>query len=115
MPVGTVPIYSMIVNRPIEELDEQTILDTIAHQAQQGVDYFTIHAGILKEHLPLVKRRTQGLVSRGGSLLATVLSTLPAWASFDPLPVLESFEASSAAHSGREEDDISFESLVTAT
>ncbi len=69
-PVGTVPIYSMIVARPVEELDHQTILKTIERQAQQGVDFFTIHAGILKEHLPLVSRRRQGLVSRGGCLLA---------------------------------------------
>jgi len=70
VPVGTVPIYSMIVGRPIEDLDRNTILKTVEHQAPQGVDFFTIHAGILKEHLPLIRRRTQGLVSRGGSLLA---------------------------------------------
>lgn len=69
-PVGTVPIYSMIIGRTIEELDHDAILRTIEHQARQGVDFFTIHAGILREHLPLVRRRTQGLVSRGGSLLA---------------------------------------------
>jgi len=69
-PIGTVPIYSMIIGRTVEELDYKTILETIEHQAKQGVDYFTIHAGILKEHIPLVRRRTQGLVSRGGSLLA---------------------------------------------
>ena len=69
-PIGTVPIYSMIVGRNIEDLDYDTILKTIEHQARQGVDFFTIHAGILKEHLPLIHRRTQGLVSRGGSLLA---------------------------------------------
>jgi len=69
-PVGTVPIYSMIIGRTIEDLDYDTILKTVARQAQQGVDFFTIHAGILKEHLPLIRRRTQGLVSRGGSLLA---------------------------------------------
>ncbi len=70
VPVGTVPIYSMILGRSIEELDERTILETIAQQAAQGVDFFTIHAGILKEHLPLIRRRTQGLVSRGGALIA---------------------------------------------
>jgi len=70
VPVGTVPIYSMIVGRPIEDLDYDTILRTVERQAQQGVDFFTIHAGILREHLPLIRRRTQGLVSRGGSLLA---------------------------------------------
>jgi phosphomethylpyrimidine synthase len=60
----------MIIGRTIEDLDYDTILKTIEHQAQQGVDFFTIHAGILREHLPLIRRRTQGLVSRGGSLLA---------------------------------------------
>jgi len=70
VPIGTVPIYSMIIGRTVEELDRDTILKTIEHEARQGVDFFTIHAGILKEHLPLVRRRTQGLVSRGGSLLA---------------------------------------------
>jgi len=70
VPVGTVPLYSMIIDRSIEELTHAQILKTIEHQAQQGVDYFTIHAGILREHLPLITRRRQGLVSRGGSLLA---------------------------------------------
>jgi len=70
IPIGTVPIYSMIIGRTIEELDYDTILRTIERQAQQGVDYFTIHAGILREHLGLIGRRVAGLVSRGGSLLA---------------------------------------------
>ena len=70
VPIGTVPIYSMIIGRPIEELTETIILETIAHQAAQGVDYFTIHAGLLLRHLPLVRNRLIGLVSRGGSLLA---------------------------------------------
>ena len=70
VPVGTVPIYSMIIGRKIEELTEQVILDTLLHQAKQGVDYFTIHAGVLKEHLPLLEQRLIGIVSRGGSLLA---------------------------------------------
>lgn len=69
-PVGTVPIYSMIIGRTIEELDHAAILKTVERQAQQGVDFFTIHAGILREHLHLIGRRTQGLVSRGGALLA---------------------------------------------
>ena len=71
IPIGTVPIYSMIIGRNIEELDYDTILKTIAHQAQQGVDFVTVHAGILREHLDLIGRRVSGLVSRGGSLLAT--------------------------------------------
>jgi phosphomethylpyrimidine synthase len=70
VPIGTVPIYSMIIGRKIEDLDEPTILSTLRHQASQGVDYFTIHAGVLREHLHLAKKRLIGLVSRGGSLLA---------------------------------------------
>jgi phosphomethylpyrimidine synthase len=70
VPIGTVPIYSMIIGRRIEDLTEKTILDGILHQAKQGVDYFTIHAGVLREHLPFVQKRLIGIVSRGGSLLA---------------------------------------------
>ena len=70
VPVGTVPIYSMIVDRPVEELTVGGMLATIRKQAEQGVDFFTIHAGIRREHLPLVGRRKMGIVSRGGSLLA---------------------------------------------
>jgi len=70
VPIGTVPIYSMIIGRKIEDLNKDIILDTVQHQAEQGVDYMTIHAGILKEHLKLAKNRAIGLVSRGGSLLA---------------------------------------------
>ncbi len=70
VPIGTVPIYSMIIGRKIEDLTEQVILEMIEHQAQQGVDYFTIHAGVKREHLPHVRKRLIGIVSRGGSLLA---------------------------------------------
>jgi len=70
IPIGTVPIYSMIVGRPLEELTYDVILKEIERQAQQGVDYFTVHAGVLREHLPLIKNRVTGIVSRGGSLLA---------------------------------------------
>ena len=70
VPIGTVPIYSMIIGRKIEDLEESMILQALEHQAAQGVDYFTIHAGTLREHLPLVKDRLIGIVSRGGSLLA---------------------------------------------
>jgi phosphomethylpyrimidine synthase len=70
IPIGTVPIYSMIVGRRIEDLSYDVILREIERQARQGVDYFTIHAGVLREHLPLVGPRTTGIVSRGGSLLA---------------------------------------------
>ena len=70
VPIGTVPIYSMIIGRRIEDLSYDWILETLEHQAKQGVDYFTIHAGVLKEHLPLIQDRLIGIVSRGGSLLA---------------------------------------------
>lgn len=70
VPIGTVPIYSMIVGRNIEDLTYDVILREIERQAQQGVDYFTIHAGVLKEHLSLVRSRITGIVSRGGSILA---------------------------------------------
>jgi phosphomethylpyrimidine synthase len=70
IPVGTVPIYSMIVGRRIEELTHDVILREIERQAKQGVDYFTIHAGVLREHLSLVAPRVTGIVSRGGSILA---------------------------------------------
>src|SRR6184192_3038994 len=70
IPIGTVPIYSMIIGLRIEDLTYDTILKEIERQAAQGVDYFTIHAGVLREHLPLVGPRVTGIVSRGGSLLA---------------------------------------------
>jgi len=70
VPIGTVPIYSMIIGKKIEELDWPTIEASLHHQAKQGVDYFTIHAGVRKGHLKFVKDRLIGIVSRGGSLLA---------------------------------------------
>src|ERR671936_693473 len=70
IPIGTVPIYSMIVGRRIEDLTYDVILKELQKQAKQGVDYFTIHAGVLREHLPYVRKRLIGIVSRGGSLLA---------------------------------------------
>ncbi len=70
VPIGTVPIYSMIVDKPVEDLTRDDILAAIRKQAQQGVDFFTIHAGILRKHLPLAEKRKMGIVSRGGSLLA---------------------------------------------
>ncbi|MBI2083533.1 MAG: phosphomethylpyrimidine synthase ThiC [Deltaproteobacteria bacterium] len=71
IPIGTVPIYQMMESvQSVEELSPQDMLDMIEHQARQGVDYMTIHAGILLEHLPLVSGRITGIVSRGGSLMA---------------------------------------------
>lgn len=70
VPIGTVPIYSMIIGRKLYDLNLDIILESLRQQAEQGVDYFTIHAGVLQEHLPYVKDRLIGIVSRGGSLLA---------------------------------------------
>jgi phosphomethylpyrimidine synthase len=70
VPIGTVPIYSMIIGRKIEQLTPEIIFESLRFQAKQGVDYFTIHAGVVRKHLPLVKERLIGIVSRGGSLLA---------------------------------------------
>ncbi|MBX3387338.1 MAG: phosphomethylpyrimidine synthase [Phycisphaeraceae bacterium] len=70
VPIGTVPIYSMIIGKKIEDLDWPTVEASLHHQARQGVDYFTIHAGVRMAHLKHVKNRLIGIVSRGGSLLA---------------------------------------------
>jgi phosphomethylpyrimidine synthase len=71
VPIGTVPIYQAVIgSKQLEELTAQDFLDVIELQAKQGVDYMTIHAGILFEHLPLVHGRVTGIVSRGGSLHA---------------------------------------------
>jgi phosphomethylpyrimidine synthase len=70
-PIGTVPIYEALerVKAP-EELTAELLLEVIEHQARQGVDYMTIHAGVRLEHLPLCRHRVTGIVSRGGGLLA---------------------------------------------
>jgi phosphomethylpyrimidine synthase len=72
VPIGTVPIYQALesVHGNIENLAPEDFLHIIEKQAQQGVDYQTIHAGILIEHLPLVRNRLTGIVSRGGGILA---------------------------------------------
>lgn len=70
VPFGTVPIYQVIEGRDVEQIDRKAILAIIEKQAKQGVDFFTIHAGVLKEHLPLLENRVAGIVSRGGALLA---------------------------------------------
>ncbi len=71
IPVGTVPIYEAVkrAGSP-EDITHEALLEVIEKQAEQGVDYMTIHAGVLMEHLPLTDRRTTGIVSRGGSILA---------------------------------------------
>ncbi|NNJ27623.1 phosphomethylpyrimidine synthase [Alienimonas chondri] len=70
VPIGTVPIYSMIIGKKLEDLNIEIILETLRHQAEQGVDYMTVHAGVRRAHIDLVKDRLIGIVSRGGSLLA---------------------------------------------
>jgi phosphomethylpyrimidine synthase len=72
VPIGTVPIYQMLVELggAIEEMRPQHFLDMVEHQAKQGVDYMTVHCGVLLEHLPLTLNRVTGIVSRGGSLIA---------------------------------------------
>ena len=71
VPVGTVPIYGVLARvGKVEDITPQLFLDEVEKQARQGVDYMTIHAGLLREHIPLTKNRITGIVSRGGSLLA---------------------------------------------
>ncbi|MGD9721769.1 MAG: phosphomethylpyrimidine synthase ThiC [Pirellulales bacterium] len=71
VPIGTVPIYQMVQQiDDICDMTPQLFLDMVEHQAQQGVDYMTIHAGVLLEHLHLTTNRVTGIVSRGGSLVA---------------------------------------------
>jgi phosphomethylpyrimidine synthase len=71
VPIGTVPIYEAMDGlRHAEDLTAERLLQTIERQARQGVDYMTIHAGVLLEHLPLCQHRVTGIVSRGGGLLA---------------------------------------------
>jgi phosphomethylpyrimidine synthase len=72
VPIGTVPIYQALekVDGRAEELTWEIFRDTLIEQAEQGVDYFTIHAGVLLRHVPLTARRVTGIVSRGGSIMA---------------------------------------------
>jgi phosphomethylpyrimidine synthase len=72
VPIGTVPIYQALekVNGKAEELTWEIFRDTLIEQAEQGVDYFTIHAGVLLRYVPLTAKRVTGIVSRGGSILA---------------------------------------------
>ncbi|MCB9722081.1 MAG: phosphomethylpyrimidine synthase ThiC [Candidatus Omnitrophica bacterium] len=72
VPIGTVPIYQALekVNGKAEELTWELYRDTLIEQAEQGVDYFTIHAGVLLRYVPLTAKRVTGIVSRGGSILA---------------------------------------------
>jgi phosphomethylpyrimidine synthase len=72
VPIGTVPIYQALekVNGKAEDLTWEIYRDTLIEQAEQGVDYFTIHAGVLLRYVPLTAKRVTGIVSRGGSIMA---------------------------------------------
>ncbi|UNM96338.1 phosphomethylpyrimidine synthase ThiC [Ignatzschineria rhizosphaerae] len=72
VPIGTVPIYQALekVNGIAEDLNWEVFRDTLIEQAEQGVDYFTIHAGVLLRYIPLTANRVTGIVSRGGSIMA---------------------------------------------
>ncbi len=72
VPIGTVPIYQALekVNGKAEDLTWEIFRDTLVEQAEQGVDYFTIHAGVLLRYVPLTAKRVTGIVSRGGSIMA---------------------------------------------
>ena len=72
VPIGTVPIYQALekVNGKAEDLTWEIFRDTLIEQAEQGVDYFTIHAGVLLRYIPLTAKRVTGIVSRGGSIMA---------------------------------------------
>jgi phosphomethylpyrimidine synthase len=70
VPIGTVPIYQIIQSvKEVQDITPKMMLDMVEHQARQGVDYMTIHAGVLREYLPLTAGRVTGIVSRGGSLM----------------------------------------------
>lgn len=91
VPVGTVPIYQMLeeLGGHIEEMRPQHFIDMVEHQARQGVDYMTVHCGVMLEHLHLTTRRVTGIVSRGGSLIAKWMMAHrkqnPLYESFDEL------------------------------
>ncbi|MBV2129964.1 phosphomethylpyrimidine synthase ThiC [Arsukibacterium indicum] len=72
VPIGTVPIYQALekVNGDVSKLNWQIFYDTLVEQAEQGVDYFTIHAGVLKDYVALTSKRVTGIVSRGGAIMA---------------------------------------------
>ena len=71
VPIGTVPLYEALSRvKRVEDLNIDLYLEVIEEQAQQGVDYFTIHAGVLIQYVPMVAKRITGIVSRGGAILA---------------------------------------------
>ena len=70
VPLGTVPVYEVVARHGNKDFAREKILDVIREQAEQGVDYMTVHAGLLRTHIPLALKRKLGIVSRGGALLA---------------------------------------------
>ena len=90
VPVGTVPLYQVVEQLDdIVDMQPKDFLDVIQRQAEQGVDYMTIHCGLLREHLPATAKRTTGIVSRGGSLIGKWMSVRneenPFYTHFDEL------------------------------
>ncbi len=90
VPIGTVPMYQAVQKvKKVEDLTERDFLDIVEHQARQGVDYMTLHAGILRDYIPLTTNRLTGIVSRGGSLIALWISAHkkenPLYTQFDEL------------------------------
>jgi len=91
VPIGTVPIYQMLeeLGGEIEDMTAQHFLDMVEHQAKQGVDYMTVHCGVMLEHLTYTMNRVTGIVSRGGSLIAKWMMAHrkqnPLYESFDDL------------------------------
>src|SRR5574344_368134 len=76
VPIGTVPVYEALSRIDSSDmLTDELILDVIREQAEQGVDYRTIHAGLLEEHVPMAKKRLLRIVSRGGSIIAKWMET----------------------------------------
>ena len=70
VPIGTVPIYEALTRvKRVEDLNAEVLLEVIEEQAEQGVDYMTIHAGVLAEYIPMTRKRITGIVSRGGAIL----------------------------------------------
>ncbi len=90
VPLGTVPIYGAVAQiEDAMDLTPELLLNVIRRQAEQGVDFMTVHAGLLREHLPAADRRLLGIVSRGGALLAAWMKKHgkenPAYTHFDPI------------------------------
>ncbi len=87
VPLGTVPVYEVVSRWGGENFSAENIMQVIREQAQQGVDYFTIHAGLMRRHIPLAKKRKLGIVSRGGALIAAWMQNHgrenPFYTSFD--------------------------------